>query len=191
MGAGIFGHTPFAILLGIFPSQNTVFDLGQSRNLVKLVFNNHTIQNKPHNIQIRPKNRTKPVGHYTAPRRKITRVGGNLPLVAQFRVLRHPGLLTARHSLLFLFLFPLFLFFFLLFSSFHFFSFPPFLLSIPPFLFSFPPFLFPFLLLLLCKTRENSNFLKKGKIVILVKTRNFSRSWMMKHISLLESSCEI
>ena len=27
-----------------------------------------------------------------------------------------------------------------------------------------------------CKTRENSNFRKKGKIVILVKIRNFSRS---------------
>ena len=26
-----------------------------------------------------------------------------------------------------------------------------------------------------CKTRENSNFLKKGKIVISVKIRNFSR----------------
>ena len=42
-----------------------------------------------------------------------------------------------------------------------------------------------------CKTRENSNFLKKGKIVISVKILNFSRSWMMKRISLLESSREI
>ena len=29
-----------------------------------------------------------------------------------------------------------------------------------------------------CKTRENSNFHKKGKIVILIKIRNFSRSRM-------------
>ena len=42
-----------------------------------------------------------------------------------------------------------------------------------------------------CKTRENSNFLKNGKIVISVKTRNFSRSRMMKRISPLESSREI
>ena len=34
-----------------------------------------------------------------------------------------------------------------------------------------------------CKTRENSNFLKKGKIVISIKTRNFSRSRMTKRIS--------
>ena len=102
---------------------------------MKLVLDDYTITNKPHNIQIRPKNRTKPVGHHTAPRRKITRVGGNLPLVAQFRVLHRPGLLTARHSFLFLFPFPLFLLFFPLFSSFLFFSFPPFLLSFPPFLF--------------------------------------------------------
>ena len=27
-----------------------------------------------------------------------------------------------------------------------------------------------------CKTRENSNFLKKGELVILVKIQNFSRS---------------
>ena len=37
-----------------------------------------------------------------------------------------------------------------------------------------------------CKIRENSNFLKKGKIVILVKNQNFSRSRMLKHISPLE-----
>ena len=43
----------------------------------------------------------------------------------------------------------------------------------------------------ICKTRENSNFRKKGKIVILLKIQNFSRSWMMKWISPLESSCEI
>ena len=42
-----------------------------------------------------------------------------------------------------------------------------------------------------CKTRENSNFLKNGKIVISVKIRNFSRSWMTKQISPLESSREI
>ena len=34
-----------------------------------------------------------------------------------------------------------------------------------------------------CKTRENSNFLKKGKTVILVKIRNFFRSRMTKWIS--------
>ena len=42
-----------------------------------------------------------------------------------------------------------------------------------------------------CKTRENSNFLKNGKIVISVKIRNFSRSRMTKWISPLESSREI
>ena len=42
-----------------------------------------------------------------------------------------------------------------------------------------------------CKTRENFNFWKMGKIVILVKTRNFSKSQMMKRISPLESSREI
>ena len=42
-----------------------------------------------------------------------------------------------------------------------------------------------------CKTRENSNFLKKGKMVISIKTRNFSRSQMMKRTSPLESSREI
>ena len=42
-----------------------------------------------------------------------------------------------------------------------------------------------------CKTRENSNFLKKGKTVISVKTRNFSRSQMTKRISPLESSREV
>ena len=41
-----------------------------------------------------------------------------------------------------------------------------------------------------CKTRENSNFLKKknGKIVISVKIRNFSRSRMTKQTSPLKSS---
>ena len=42
-----------------------------------------------------------------------------------------------------------------------------------------------------CKTRENSNFLKKGKMVISVKIQNFSRSQMMKRISPFESSREI
>ena len=42
-----------------------------------------------------------------------------------------------------------------------------------------------------CETPENSNFLKNGKIVISIKIRNFSRSWMMKRISPLESSREI
>ena len=37
-----------------------------------------------------------------------------------------------------------------------------------------------------CKTRENSNFLKKGKIVISVKIQIFSRSRMTKWTSLLE-----
>ena len=45
--------------------------------------------------------------------------------------------------------------------------------------------------LLLCKTRENSNFLKKSKIVISVKIRNFSKSRMTKRTSPLESSLEI
>ena len=39
-----------------------------------------------------------------------------------------------------------------------------------------------------CKTRENSNFLKKGKIVISVKIRNFSKSQMTKRTSPLKSS---
>ena len=42
-----------------------------------------------------------------------------------------------------------------------------------------------------CKTQENSNFLKNGKIVISVKIQNFSRSRMMKRISPLGSSREI
>ena len=44
---------------------------------------------------------------------------------------------------------------------------------------------------MLCKTRENSNFLKNGKMVISVKIRNFSRSRMTKWTSSLESSREI
>ena len=43
----------------------------------------------------------------------------------------------------------------------------------------------------MCKTRENSIFRKKGKIVISVKIRNFSKSRMMKRASPLESSREI
>ena len=42
-----------------------------------------------------------------------------------------------------------------------------------------------------CKTPENFNFLKNGKMVISVKIRNFSRSWMKKWFSPLESSIEI
>ena len=42
-----------------------------------------------------------------------------------------------------------------------------------------------------CKTRENYNFLKIGKMVISVKIRNFSRSRMTKRTSPLESSREI
>ena len=42
-----------------------------------------------------------------------------------------------------------------------------------------------------CETPRKSNFLKKGKIVISIKIRNFSRSQMTKRISPLESSCEI
>ena len=42
-----------------------------------------------------------------------------------------------------------------------------------------------------CKTQENSNFRKKGKIVILVKIQNFSKSRMTKRTSPMESSCEI
>ena len=42
-----------------------------------------------------------------------------------------------------------------------------------------------------CKTRENSNFLKKGKMVISIKIRNFSISRMTKRTSSLESSREI
>ena len=41
------------------------------------------------------------------------------------------------------------------------------------------------------KPQENTNFLKNGKIVILIKIRNFSRSRMMKWTSPLESSLEI
>ena len=41
------------------------------------------------------------------------------------------------------------------------------------------------------KSRETSNFRKNGKMVILVKIQNFSRSQMMKRISPLESSREI
>ena len=42
-----------------------------------------------------------------------------------------------------------------------------------------------------CKTRKNSNFRKKGKIVILVKIQNFSRSQMTKRTSPLELSRKI
>ena len=42
-----------------------------------------------------------------------------------------------------------------------------------------------------CETPENPDFLRKEKMVILIKIRNFSRSWMMKRTSPLESSREI
>ena len=42
-----------------------------------------------------------------------------------------------------------------------------------------------------CETPENSNFLKKRKIIILVKIQNFFRSRIMKRITPLESSREI
>ena len=42
-----------------------------------------------------------------------------------------------------------------------------------------------------CETREKSNFLKKGKMIISVKIRNFYRSRMMKRTSPFESSREI
>ena len=42
-----------------------------------------------------------------------------------------------------------------------------------------------------CKTQENSNFLKKGKMVISIKIKKFSRSWMTRQTSLLESSHKI
>ena len=42
-----------------------------------------------------------------------------------------------------------------------------------------------------CKTRENSNFLKNGKMVILIKIHNFYRSRVMKRTSPLESSRKI
>ena len=41
------------------------------------------------------------------------------------------------------------------------------------------------------KPQENSNFLKKGKIVISVKIQNFYRSRMKKWTSPLKSSREI
>ena len=41
------------------------------------------------------------------------------------------------------------------------------------------------------KPRENSNFLKKGKIVISVKIRNFFRFQMTKRSAPLNSSHEI
>ena len=42
-----------------------------------------------------------------------------------------------------------------------------------------------------CKTRENSNFLKNGKMVISVKIKKISISQMTKWTSPLESSREI
>ena len=42
-----------------------------------------------------------------------------------------------------------------------------------------------------CETPENPDFQRKGKMVISVKNRNFSRSRMKKRTSPLESSREI
>ena len=42
-----------------------------------------------------------------------------------------------------------------------------------------------------CEIPRKSNFLKKGKMIILVKILNFSRSRMMKQTLPLESSSEI
>ena len=42
-----------------------------------------------------------------------------------------------------------------------------------------------------CETPRKSNFLKNGKIIILVKIQKFSRSWMTKRTSPLESFREI
>ena len=42
-----------------------------------------------------------------------------------------------------------------------------------------------------CETPENPDFLRKGKMVISVKIRNFSRSRMTKRTSPLESSRKI
>ena len=42
-----------------------------------------------------------------------------------------------------------------------------------------------------CETPENPDFLRKDKMVISVKIRNFSISWMTKRTSPLESSREI
>ena len=133
---------------------------------------------KPHEIGLSPShnhkqttqhanssgNLTKPVGHYTTPRCKITRVGGNLPLVAQFWVFCRSGLLITQHSFLFLFLFPLFLPFLLLFSSFLFLSFS----------FPFLPFSFPFLLLLLATLYE----LNWNPIYIAFKSAMHVDTWL-------------
>ena len=43
----------------------------------------------------------------------------------------------------------------------------------------------------MCKARENSNFMKNGKMVILVKIQKFFRSQMTKRTAPLESSREI
>ena len=42
-----------------------------------------------------------------------------------------------------------------------------------------------------CETPRKYNFSEKGKMVISIKIWNFSRSWMMKRTSPLESSHEI
>ena len=86
-------------------------------------------------------------------------------------------------------------------SSFLFFSLF-FLPSLSCFFPSFPLFFSSFSLLILipeciksggnfCETLRKSNFLENGKMGILVKIQNFSRSLMMKRTSPLESSREI
>ena len=50
---------------------------------------------------------------------------------------------------------------------------------------------FPSLLVRTVKPGKNSIFLKKGKAVISVGSHNFSRSWMTKQTSPLNSSREI
>ena len=48
-----------------------------------------------------------------------------------------------------------------------------------------------YIILAICETPENLDFLRKGKMVISVKIRNISRSWMTKRTSPLESPREI
>ena len=43
----------------------------------------------------------------------------------------------------------------------------------------------------ICKTQENSNFLKNGKMIISVKIQNFFRHLRTKRTSSFESSREI
>ena len=134
-----FGHTPVCHSARDFaiPEHNVLPRTVPKPHETGLLPSHNHKQTTEHAIH--PENQTKLVGHYTAPRRKITKLRENLPLVEHFRILCRPGLLTAQHSFLFLFLF-------FLFSSPFFFSFLlSFLLSFPPFLF-FPPPSFSLLL---------------------------------------------